>query len=385
MIIKSFTAESAAAALKQVRLDMGGDAVVLKTRHVTTDSGARRIEVTACLDKPVASKPTPTAPADRRISAPRWKSVPSDKPAAPVAAAPTTELQVSSDALSGLVERFERLEAKLDQLAIRPESKAEPTPESNPVLELVERQLIAADVPDVFRSIFLSTVAREHSAGDTVRDEAQKLLVESLADLMQPSLTFGPGDVVVLMGGAGVGKTSLLGKLAARLVMTEKKKVRLLSLDASKVGAHDEIESYAALLGIDVADGHDDAGASDPDCVTLIDTSALPTTIEAFADFARRLEALKPTHRVAVFSAPTRTTDVTRQARQMRVLSPTHFAFSMLDLTACHGAAIAAAEALSVKLAIVSNGAGGMGTVCAPDPTRMAEQMLSIETEADHE
>src|SRR5690606_31759504 len=127
------------------------------------------------------------------------------------------------------------------------------------------------------------------------------------------------------------------------------------------------------------------AGASDPTCVTLIDSPALPSTVEAFADFARRLEHLKPSHRLAVFSALTRTSDVTKQARQMRVLAPTHFAFSMTDLTACHGAVIAAAETLAVKLALVTSSPGGLGRANAPDPLRLAEQLLSLETEVTHE
>ncbi len=50
MIIKSFIAESAGAALKQVRHTMGGDAVVLKTRQVKDARGMAQVEVTALID-----------------------------------------------------------------------------------------------------------------------------------------------------------------------------------------------------------------------------------------------------------------------------------------------------------------------------------------------
>jgi flagellar biosynthesis protein FlhF len=379
MIIKSFTADSAAAALKQVRSEMGGDAVVLKTRHVTDGSGQKRIEVTACLDKePVATSSRPSPVAERRITTPRWKPVVADRPS-PALSHETQHATMTADVLAGLTVRFDRLEEKFEALANRPEPAAIVAP-SDPALDRLELQLAAADVPELFRSVFLATISREHAI-----DSARTMLVESLADLLLPSVGFSHGDVVVFMGAAGSGKTSMLGKLAARLVLTEKKKVRLLSLDTSKVGAHDEIESYAALLGIEVAEARDHTGISDPACITLIDSSAMPTTVEAFAEFARRLDALTPSHRIAVFSALTRTVDVARQARQMRVLAPTHFAFSMLDLTVCHGAVIAAAEALSVKLALVTDAPGGMGAVKSPDPLRLAEHLLSVEPEVTHE
>lgn len=377
MIIKSFTADSAAAALKQVRSEMGGDAVVLKTRHVTTGTGQKRIEVTACLDQAPAASTAAAPVSERRISTPRWKPVAPDQPT-PAVSRPATAPSLPESALAELNERFDRLEAQLAALTTRTDEPATPAA-TDPALAQLEAQLAASDVPDVFRSVFLSTVSREQAI-----DDARALLTESLADLLQPNLSFAPGDVVVFMGAAGTGKTSLLGKLAARLVLNEKKKVRLLSLDTSKVGAHDEIESYASLLGIDIADSTA-GGVSDPTCITLVDSPALPTTVEAFAEFARRLDQLKPSHRIAVFSAPTRTSDVMRQARQMRVLVPTQFAFTMLDLTSHHGAVIAAAEALSVKLAMVTDAAGGLGALKSPEPHRLAEQLLLGETEVSHE
>ena len=51
MIIKSFVAESASAALKMVREEMGGDAIVLKTRQVFDRTNRPRVELTACIEK----------------------------------------------------------------------------------------------------------------------------------------------------------------------------------------------------------------------------------------------------------------------------------------------------------------------------------------------
>ena len=55
MIIKTFRAETSAAALKLVKMEMGGDAIVLKTTQ-SKDAGYKTVfEVTACLENPTVS------------------------------------------------------------------------------------------------------------------------------------------------------------------------------------------------------------------------------------------------------------------------------------------------------------------------------------------
>ena len=66
MIVKSFIADSVAGALKMVRSELGGDAVILKTRKIESIKQKMvggRVEVTACIDQspapPVQPKPEP--------------------------------------------------------------------------------------------------------------------------------------------------------------------------------------------------------------------------------------------------------------------------------------------------------------------------------------
>lgn len=391
MMIKSFTAESAAAALKQVRSEMGGDAVVLKTRHVTNGAGLKRIEVTACLDQPPAATKQATVAErarlngaigsdNRKVTEPRWTRVKQEES---VTAPPTNG--TSDDKLTEITERFAALEAKLEQLTSngsQPE-QAKSAVGDNPEIEKLREQFRKVDLPEVYSSVFLSTLDREYTGEGLFADEAGRLLTYSLSDLIGDMPECNPGDVVVVVGSAGVGKTSLIGKLAVKLVTEQKKKVRLLSLDTSKVGAHDEIESYAAILGIDVADGTDAEQMSSPDSVTLIDTSAMPNATEPFAAFARTLDQVKPTHRIAVFSSLTRSTDIVRQAKQIRALNPSSFAVSMLDLTDCHGPIVAAAETLEAKLVMTTNGPGGIGSLARPDASTLAGSLLRAEV--DHE
>ena len=114
MIIKSFTAETMTAALKTVRQELGGDAVVLKSRQLSNGTDANRVEVTACLDKPTAAQASLALPdAADRPQAVRPSS--SESRLAPeMFAEPETGLV--ADTNSVLDDRLNQIERKLNLL-----------------------------------------------------------------------------------------------------------------------------------------------------------------------------------------------------------------------------------------------------------------------------
>jgi flagellar biosynthesis protein FlhF len=61
------------------------------------------------------------------------------------------------------------------------------------------------------------------------------------------------GRLHLFVGGAGSGKTSTLVKLASQLVVKEKKKIAILTTDAYKVGAVDQLKIYCQILNVPFA------------------------------------------------------------------------------------------------------------------------------------
>jgi len=58
------------------------------------------------------------------------------------------------------------------------------------------------------------------------------------------------GGIVALVGATGVGKTTSTAKLAARYILRHGKgKVALISTDNYRVGAHEQLRSYARIMG----------------------------------------------------------------------------------------------------------------------------------------
>lgn len=401
MIIKSFTAESAAAALKHVRSQMGGDAVVLKTRQVVDELGRPAVEVTACIDRPsVAQTSRILNDRGRRVTAAIESSIPTTverkraasvtEPAAESVAPPPAHHAPVADAA-----RIEELESKLTRLI---EASSEATiahingtleslaSSSRPAggderLTRLHMMLADADVPDAFATAFLATLSFTEDNHVSPFERARRALTESLAEMMEPSVALQPGDTAIVFGPSGAGKTAVIGKLAAHLIGREKKKVRLVTLDDVKIGAHDEIVSYAAILGVELTDptGTNEKLAHYADCVTLIDTPGLPVDQTQFTEFAERVSKVGATHRIAVFSCLTRSSDITDIAERIRGMQPTHVVMSMLDVTSRRGAVIAACEATGAKMAWLAESPAGVGTIHAPDPSKIASTLMSVE------
>ncbi|MGE5676486.1 MAG: flagellar biosynthesis protein FlhF [Pseudomonadota bacterium] len=56
--------------------------------------------------------------------------------------------------------------------------------------------------------------------------------------------------VIIVIGPTGVGKTTTLAKLAANMVLTEKKKVGLVTSDTYRIAAVEQLKTYSEIIGV---------------------------------------------------------------------------------------------------------------------------------------
>src|SRR5262249_22781800 len=80
--------------------------------------------------------------------------------------------------------------------------------------------------------------------------------IDELQSRFTINATLGAGQstphIVALVGPPGSGKTTTVVKLAVNYGLAARKGVVLLSTDTRRIGAADQLRSYAAILGVNV-------------------------------------------------------------------------------------------------------------------------------------
>ncbi len=266
---KRFVAANARAALRQVRAELGLDAVILSNRNTT--EGAEIVAVAmndiSALAEPAA--PATAAPVAARVQNPAPPVVaPAALPAAPAAVpqvlrsrrvpAPETAQPVQTPQPA-----FDAHAARTQEASLLAEIRAMKNMLSEQVASfnwsetLRHRPLRARMLRTMLDSGFSSLLARsvverlpDDYGADAAHDWVTKVLARNLLTSAAGDIT-DRGGVYALVGPTGVGKTTTTAKLAARCVMKHgPSRLGLIMTDDYRVGAQDQLRIYARLLGV---------------------------------------------------------------------------------------------------------------------------------------
>ena len=216
------------------------------------------------------------------------------------------------------------------------------------VAEGLYRDLVAGDVDPALAERLISEAVAGLSVG---KRRSRTALVNAVAQSL-PGLASDvavendlPGKkVVVFVGPTGVGKTTSIAKLAAHLSLGRKKKIILFSLDGYRIGAVEQLRTYAGLIGVPfrfvsqvselprlIADN------ARRDYI-LIDTAGRGRkdmhVMEQLAGFLRNTDYIE---RHLVMSASMKSSDMRRIQDQFEICRPDHLLFTKLDETSTPG------------------------------------------------
>ena len=129
--------------------------------------------------------------------------------------------------------------------------------------EELEEALILADIGAATAADTVAQLRKRVSQkllgrADEVKDALRDILAEKL-DVGDPSMDLSTQpSVVLIIGVNGVGKTTSIGKLAARY-KSEGKKVLLCAGDTFRAAAADQLEIWADRAGVDIVRQHEGA------------------------------------------------------------------------------------------------------------------------------
>jgi flagellar biosynthesis protein FlhF len=169
--------------------------------------------------------------------------------------------------------------------------------------------------------------------------------------------------LIACMGPTGAGKTTTLAKLAARARLDLGRSVGVISLDTFRVGAVEQWQRYATLMGIPFQVASDRSSfrramAEITADIVLVDTAGRSTPASGWVlpDCLSGMTEDMAKHALLVLPAWLRASDVLRIRDLYEVPAPTEVVITKLDETIEAGGVLHAALPSNIPIAYLCNG-----------------------------
>lgn len=254
MKIKKYVAASIPEAMKQIRLELGPDAVILNSKVVQTGGffgffKKRSIEVIAAVDQvprvePKIKERTKTLPSERQIKTQgtihtAQHNLQEEKP--------DKEEKSSEEILHEIVE----LKTMLQNLSPAGKEIAKYPEMIQIVNDLLRRQDIDQAVrEDTVQALLVRWYKQGASASlDQVLLWSRDILTKRISGYKYGEISFSR-KLINVVGPTGVGKTTTLAKIAADCTLKYHKKIALITTDTFRIAAIEQLKTYAKILSV---------------------------------------------------------------------------------------------------------------------------------------
>ncbi|MGL5574136.1 MAG: flagellar biosynthesis protein FlhF [Sarcina sp.] len=325
MVIKKYLVFNMNEAMRQIRQELGSEAVIVSERKVRQAGvkgifGKKMIEVTAAKD--TKKKKTNNFREE--------KSEDEVLNALKVAMAKNTEVKKETE-IKKVCENNKKETLNIELHNEVKEMKAILNKIVKVEDEGLKKLLKNEDViEDVIEEIFEGTT-----------DES--IAKERLVNLINVESSNLEG-VTVLVGPTGVGKTTTIAKLAGKLSLMENKKVGLITVDTYRIGAVDQLKTYAQIMNVPFEvviniQEMENAIHNMKDCdVVLIDTTGRSSkNVMQISELRAFVEKAKPNNISLVVSATTKNKDLKLIIDAYRQLNYKDIIITKLDETSSKG------------------------------------------------
>jgi flagellar biosynthesis protein FlhF len=272
-------------------------------------------------------------------------------------------------------------------------ARAARTPELAPLAA----QLAASDLPPEPLHSILNCVARRlglpgRPAAPSHDEVTDALLAEVRQRLASAHEVIPPGSgrrVIALVGPAGCGKTTTLAKLATCFGVAVRRPSILLSIDAIRVAAADQLRSYSAILGLpfllaetpgSLIHALNESRAKE---LVFLDTPGFSRNDWGAAqEWARVLQSVESLEIHLVLPATAKSADLMAALEWWRIFSPSALIFTHLDETDRYGGCVGVALASRLPVSFLTAGQGIPEDLEEASPERFAGLLFQRQTQA---
>ncbi len=348
-------------ALNRIKYELGKDAIIISQRRVRRKGGLfglfskKGVEVTAAInsDNSTSSKRDSNINVQNSINAIRRvinNTVEGSKPSTEVSKPSRNKVidKVDSKNDDGLIKEMHEMRGMLDEMMHISLKGTKSELQIN--LENIDiDENIAEDIVNSVNSI----------KDDRTEQEKLKDIVKSSIKVADNVLQ----DVVILVGPTGVGKTTTIAKLSGRLALIEKKKVGLLTIDTYRIGAVEQLKTYADIMNIPfkvvfTIKEMEAAVKSMEDCdVILIDTTGRSSkNVMQISELRAFMEKVNVNSVHLVISCTTKNRDIDIIANGYRCLNYNNVIITKLDETSTYGSILNICNKTGKPISFVTTG-----------------------------
>ena len=342
MKVKSYFSKSIEAAIMEARRDLGPEAMLVTSRRASSEY--RHLgEYEVVFGTMADGESTQSA-----SSAP---------PAAPV-------LRPGDD----LSRELKVLRSQLDDIRKQLGNGALASPAANERTRIYAALVEADLAPELAREFVDSALGADGVPPASHTGEA--LTTAAIRSRIRTAEPLGdsiaePNKVIVLVGPAGSGKTTVLSKLAILKGLNERKSLRIISVDTHRVAAHERLRAYAGIIGVsftaadtlsELREALADSRSKD---FIFVDTPGYSSGDEDYAKDLARFLSLVPNREVhLVMEATMKRIDLARNAARFDVFSPHYLLFTKVDETSSIGNLISESIRSDKPVSYLSTGPG---------------------------
>jgi flagellar biosynthesis protein FlhF len=328
MIIKRYIVENMNEAMVKIRYELGSDAVIVSQRRIREKGilgyfKSQKLEVTAAVDD----------------KAKKTKEVPEKR----------DEVQKELIELKTMVQGL--LNQKEQNDGAKRDTKSK-----------VKQRLIDIDIPEeIIEAIYLRI--KEFNKDKKMTPKSYEKEIQNIIEGLVKIDEDREGRIQLLIGPTGVGKTTTIAKLASLYTLYKNKKVGLITYDTYRIGAVEQLKTYAEILGVPfdvVLSSKDIPGVLSKmnDCeIIFVDSAGRNSKNMMQVSETRKLAEEIHADRIhLVLSMTTKQKDIKKIIENYKVVNYNSLILTKIDETDVFGSVLSALYYSNVPVSYISTG-----------------------------
>lgn len=387
--------------MRRVRAEMGSEAIILHTRKIKQKGlkglfGKPLVEVVAAVEERATLRESHKEQEDIQKSLARELRERQSKIQQEQQQREISDLKAQMSQLTNMmqnvissVDQQRRSQSQQGAELLQKVQQNEPTkPNRHRYFEqLIDQQVDSALVDQ------LQTAVDEQATGvplsdDVVRENLKVAIRDLLGQPYKIDQLTGHRRICFFVGPTGVGKTTTLAKIAAKLALVDNKKVGLVTADTYRIAAVDQLKTYSEILSIPIDVIYDPNEMTnvlkkhqDKDYI-LVDTAGRNhKDADLHRDLQQILEQVEEADVFLVMSLTSSAQDIESILNSYAFLQDYKLIFTKLDEAATYGTLLNAKVASDKALSYITNGQSVPDDILIADASSVAELFLGD----DHE